>query len=155
MTTTVQAKDNKVIKTSAAAVAAASSNTTAPTTASATATSSSDGNCRVFISNVPFKTTGEELREFLLKASPNVVKAEIISFASGRSKGYGIGEFKTPEDAQKAISQLNETQLMDRKVFVRENREQKPRSQRSESQENGDPDNSDGEGDHGSRGRGR
>jgi RNA recognition motif-containing protein len=39
---------------------------------------------------------------------------------SGRSKGCGIVEFDTVEEAQKAIDELNDTELEGRKVFIRE-----------------------------------
>jgi RNA recognition motif-containing protein len=41
----------------------------------------------------------------------------------GRSKGCGIVEFATPDEAQRAITELNDTELMGRMVFVREDRE--------------------------------
>ena len=40
-----------------------------------------------------------------------------------RSKGCGIVEFETPEEAAAAIQQLNHTELNGRQIFVREDRE--------------------------------
>jgi RNA recognition motif-containing protein len=34
--------------------------------------------------------------------------------------GCGIVEFETPEEAQRAIDELNETELMGRKIFIRQ-----------------------------------
>jgi RNA recognition motif-containing protein len=47
----------------------------------------------------------------------------VFSGPDGRSKGCGIVEYTTPEDAQRAIAELNDTELMGRMVFVREDRE--------------------------------
>ena len=43
--------------------------------------------------------------------------------ASGRSKGCGIVEYRTPAEAQEAINTLLDTELKGRLIFVREDRE--------------------------------
>ena len=43
--------------------------------------------------------------------------------ASGRSKGCGIVEYRTPVEAQEAINTLLDTELKGRLIFVREDRE--------------------------------
>lgn len=43
--------------------------------------------------------------------------------ASGRSKGCGIVEYRTPMEAQQAINTLLDTELKGRLIFVREDRE--------------------------------
>lgn len=78
---------------------------------------------RVFVGNLAFKTTSEELKAHMTQASANIVSAEIIAYASGRSKGCGLVEFKSAADAAKAVSQLTNTELGGRKIFVREDRE--------------------------------
>ena len=78
---------------------------------------------RVFVGNLAFKTTSEELKAHMATASANIVTAEIIAYASGRSKGCGLVEFKSTADAAKAINQLTNTELGGRKIFVREDRE--------------------------------
>jgi len=80
---------------------------------------------RVFVGNLAFKTTSEQLKAHMTTASPNVVSAEIISYASGRSKGCGLVEFKSIGDADKAIKNLTNSELDGRKIFVREDREPK------------------------------
>lgn len=42
-----------------------------------------------------------------------------------RSKGYGLVEFGTEEEAAAAIEQLNDSYLHERQIFVREDREGK------------------------------
>lgn len=42
---------------------------------------------------------------------------------AGRSKGWGIVEFETPDEAIKAVQELNGTELGGRRIAVREDRE--------------------------------
>ena len=50
----------------------------------------------------------------------DVKHAEVFADFNGRSKGCGIVEYSNPEDAQRAIAELNDTELEGRKIFVRE-----------------------------------
>ncbi len=88
--------------------------------ASAAAPAADPKTTRVFVGNLAFKTTSEELKAHMATASANIVVAEIIAYASGRSKGCGLVEFKTVADAAKAINTLTNTELGGRKIFVRE-----------------------------------
>lgn len=47
----------------------------------------------------------------------------VLEEASGRSKGCGLVEYSTREEAQNAIEQLTNSKLGDRMIFVREDRE--------------------------------
>lgn len=47
----------------------------------------------------------------------------VMQYEDGRSKGYGLVEFTTAEEAQDAIKMLNDTELLGRVMFVREDRE--------------------------------
>jgi len=47
----------------------------------------------------------------------------IVLHAIGRSKGWGIVEFETPDEAIKAVNELNGTELGGRRIAVREDRE--------------------------------
>ncbi|KAJ3016400.1 UNVERIFIED_CONTAM: hypothetical protein HDU68_012233, partial [Siphonaria sp. JEL0065] len=52
-----------------------------------------------------------------------VVFADVLTQPGGRSKGCGVVEYSTPEEAEAAIRELNDTPLLGRQVFVREDRE--------------------------------
>lgn len=52
-----------------------------------------------------------------------VTRADILQTPDGRSKGCGIVEFATAEEASEAIASLNDSELMGRQIFVREDRE--------------------------------
>merc|ERR1712217_402332 len=57
------------------------------------------------------------------RSAGEVAYADIFEENSGRSKGVAIVEYKTPEEATKAIEELNDTMLGGRLIFVREDRE--------------------------------
>eukprot|EP00301_Raphidiophrys_heterophryoidea_P002570 c11199_g1_i2.p1 GENE.c11199_g1_i2~~c11199_g1_i2.p1 ORF type:complete len:177 (+),score=25.70 c11199_g1_i2:121-651(+) len=68
-----------------------------------------------------FSSTSE-LKDHLRQAG-NVVFADVLIGDDGRSKGCGVAEFSTPEDAENAIRTLTDTELDGRLIFVREDRE--------------------------------
>ncbi|KAF8820277.1 hypothetical protein IE077_004513 [Cardiosporidium cionae] len=82
-------------------------------------------NCRVFVRNLPWDVRWQDLKDHMRKAG-DVVRADVIVDAGGRSRGWGIVEYAAAEDANRAIAELNESTLFDRVIFVREDRE-KPR----------------------------
>jgi len=62
-----------------------------------------------------------------MRTAGEVVYADIFEERNGRSKGCAVVEYKTPHDAQSCIEKLNDTQLGERLIFIREDREE-PRS---------------------------
>jgi len=80
---------------------------------------------RVYVGNLSYRTTSEELKAYFLTVCPGVTHAEVISYPNGRSKGCGLVEFKSASEAEKAIKELNNTELGTRKIFIREDREPK------------------------------
>jgi RNA recognition motif-containing protein len=77
-------------------------------------------NKRLFVGGLPFNTTEDELREVFSKVGVVESVAVITDKFSGRSKGFGFVEMATPEEAEKAIKELNETELGGRKLIVNE-----------------------------------
>ncbi|ANQ07893.1 RNA binding protein [Plasmodium coatneyi] len=59
-----------------------------------------------------------------MKKAGEVVRVDIFEDMQGRSKGCGIVEYSTFEEAQEAINTLNDSKLEDRLIFVREDREE-------------------------------
>jgi RNA recognition motif-containing protein len=77
---------------------------------------------RLFVGNLPYATSEEELRE-AFAAVGSVTSVRIITdFDTGRSKGYAFVEMGTSEEAAKAIQQLNGHSLGGRAVVVNEAR---------------------------------
>eukprot|EP01111_Echinosteliopsis_oligospora_P015574 TRINITY_DN619_c0_g1_i1.p1 TRINITY_DN619_c0_g1~~TRINITY_DN619_c0_g1_i1.p1 ORF type:complete len:278 (+),score=119.57 TRINITY_DN619_c0_g1_i1:37-870(+) len=79
---------------------------------------------RLYVMNLAWNTSWQDLKDHM-RAAGNVVYAEVFSDDSGRSKGCGIVEFSTRQEALNAISTLNDTQLQGRLIFLREDREDK------------------------------
>ncbi|GAB66000.1 RNA binding protein [Plasmodium cynomolgi strain B] len=79
--------------------------------------------CRVYVGNLPWKVTWPVLKTHMKKAG-DVVRVDIFEDTQGRSKGCGIVEYATYEEAQEAINSLNDSKLEDRLIFVREDREE-------------------------------
>jgi len=59
-----------------------------------------------------------------MRAAGNVDQANILSNEDGRSKGCAIVQYQRPQDAQRAIRELQNSELDGRPLFVREDREQ-------------------------------
>ncbi|EUR72041.1 hypothetical protein PFBG_02820 [Plasmodium falciparum 7G8] len=66
--------------------------------------------CRVYVGNLPWKVTWPILKNHMKKAG-DVVRVDIFEDTQGRSKGCGIVEYATYEEAQEAISSLNDSKL--------------------------------------------
>ncbi|KAI8893860.1 hypothetical protein BC833DRAFT_606995 [Globomyces pollinis-pini] len=86
----------------------------------------SEQNNRVYVGNLSYQVGWQDLKDYMRSAG-NVTHADILLNRDGRSKGCGIVEFETVEEAQKAIEELSETELMGRTIFVREDRESHPK----------------------------
>lgn len=89
---------------------------------------------RCFISNLAWRTSWQDLKDKFRECG-TVVYANVIRDEGGRSKGWGIVEFETPEEAVAAINALNGTELGGRTILVREDREDRDVKQYNE--ENG------------------
>jgi RNA recognition motif-containing protein len=77
---------------------------------------------RVYIGNLSWGVSWQDLKDHMREAG-EVTRADIMTGPDGRSKGCGIVEYATAEEAKKAVLTLNDTELNGRQVFVREDRE--------------------------------
>ncbi len=77
---------------------------------------------KLYVGNLSYSTTEDDLRDTFAKIGEVASAKLIIDPTNGRSKGFGFVEMATEEDAQKAISSLNGTSLMDRTITVNEAR---------------------------------
>ena len=83
---------------------------------------------KIYVGGLPYSATEEELSE-LFGAHGTVRSARVITDKfTGKSRGFGFVEMATDEEAQKAISALNATQMGGRTLTVNEARPQEPRS---------------------------
>ena len=78
---------------------------------------------RLFVGNIPYATTEQELQELFAGTGGAVKSVRIITdFDTRRSKGYGFVEMGTSEEAEKAIQELNGKNLGGRSLVVSEAR---------------------------------
>ncbi|KAI9569779.1 RNA-binding domain-containing protein [Boletus coccyginus] len=81
---------------------------------------------RVYVGNLSYDVKYRDLMEFM-RGAGEILFAEVLVTPTGVSKGCGIVEFASPEDAQRAIRELSEVPLLGRPVFIREDRENESR----------------------------
>jgi RNA recognition motif-containing protein len=72
------------------------------------------------VGSLPWSVSDEELKQTFEKHG-NVVSAKVITDRnSGRSRGFGFVEMESAEDAQKAMSTLNDSEMGGRNIVVNE-----------------------------------
>jgi len=82
---------------------------------------------KLYVGNLSFRTTSEELKE-AFSAAGTVESASVIEDReTGRSRGFAFVEMATPEEAAAAIEQFNGKDFGGRNLTVNE---AKPRSDR-------------------------
>ncbi len=82
---------------------------------------------KLYVGNLPYQITEDGLKD-VFAAIGEVTSSKIVTdAATGRSRGFGFVEMANDEDAEKAISTLNGTPVMDRTINVSEARPQRDR----------------------------
>lgn len=91
---------------------------------------------RLYVGNISFKATEDDVKDLFSQAG-EVESVKLIKDAStGRARGFGFVEMSTDEEAQKAVSQLNGNNFMERSIVVNEAKPQEKR-ERSQYREKG------------------
>jgi RNA recognition motif-containing protein len=81
---------------------------------------------KLYVGNLPWSTTDADL-EALFSAAGTVDSARVITDReTGRSRGFGFVEM-SQQDGQRAIQELNGTDMGGRALRVNEANEQRPR----------------------------
>ena len=85
---------------------------------------------KLFVGGIAFATTSERLREVFAQSGTVVSATVVTDQSTGQSRGFGFVEMSTADEAQQAVSQLNERPLDGRslKVEVAKPKTDKPRS---------------------------
>jgi RNA-binding proteins (RRM domain) len=79
----------------------------------------SQGNNRsVFVGNIPYTTTGAELRALFSEVGPVVDFHLVLDPATGKSKGYGFCEYSDAATAMSAMRNLNGREFQGRSLRV-------------------------------------
>ena len=83
---------------------------------------------KIYVGGLPYSATEAQLNE-LFAAHGTVESAKVITDKfTGQSRGFGFVEMASGEEASKAISALNGTQMGGRTLTVNEAKPQEPRS---------------------------
>eukprot|EP01024_Parvocaulis_polyphysoides_P041498 TRINITY_DN38049_c0_g1_i2.p1 TRINITY_DN38049_c0_g1~~TRINITY_DN38049_c0_g1_i2.p1 ORF type:complete len:225 (-),score=51.18 TRINITY_DN38049_c0_g1_i2:761-1387(-) len=77
---------------------------------------------RCYVGNLAWRTSWQDLKDEFRKCG-TVVYANVVQDRDGRSRGWGIVEFETPEEAVAAVTEMNGVEIAGRNVIVREDRE--------------------------------
>src|SRR6266567_8131690 len=83
---------------------------------------------KLFVGNLSFQATEEDLRELFQQAGTVETVRIITDQFTGRPRGFGFVEMATKEEASKAIEVLNGRLFRDRNLVVDEARPQPQRS---------------------------
>lgn len=79
---------------------------------------------RIYVGNIPFTATENDIRAFFADHSSKIVEVKIISdHETGRPRGFAFVEVLTPEDMHAAIADLNNLEMGGRRATVSEAKE--------------------------------
>ncbi len=84
----------------------------------------------LFVGSLSWNTTDQTLGDFFSSAGTVNSAKVIMDKFSGRSKGFGFVEMGSPEEAEKAVHELNGKELDGRAIVVNEARERVQRDDR-------------------------
>src|SRR5688500_8423450 len=82
---------------------------------------------RLYVGNLNFRVTGEDLREYFSQAGEVESASVVEDRETGRSRGFGFVEMATSEGAAEAIEKYNGKEFQGRALTVNEAR---PRTDR-------------------------
>lgn len=83
---------------------------------------------RLFVGNLPFTTTENDLQDYFAQAG-GVMGVNIMQDrATGRSRGFAFIEMDTPDSATKAISMFHQKDFQGRALTVNEARPREDRA---------------------------
>lgn len=74
--------------------------------------------CTVYVANLPWLTTEDQLAALFQEVAPVAGVRIVQDSVTGRSRGYGFVEFTSPEAAERAIRELSGREFGGRKLTV-------------------------------------
>ena len=74
----------------------------------------------LFLSNVAYRATREEILDFLRPFAPIPETLKIRCDVNGKPTGFGVVACETISDASRAVSELNHQTFMLRKIFLQQ-----------------------------------
>lgn len=85
-------------------------------------------NSKLFVGNLDFSVTADELRDLFAGAGTVSDAAVITDKMTGRSRGFGFVTMGTEDEAKAAIEKFNQYDLKGRKINVNIARPMEPRA---------------------------
>ena len=82
---------------------------------------------KLFIGNLDYSVTGDDLRGLFASAGTVVDAVVIMDKMTGRIRGFGFVEMSSDDEAKTAIEKLNGSDLKGRKINVNEAKPMTPR----------------------------
>jgi len=82
---------------------------------------------KLFVGGLPYRSTGDELRDAFAKAGEVATASIVTDRETGRSRGFGFVEMASDADAEAAIAMWNEKDFGGRNLTVSEARPMAPR----------------------------
>ena len=83
---------------------------------------------KLYVGNLPYEISETDLQALFAQAGSVESVTVMRDQMTGRARGFGFVEMSTDQEAQKAIAELNETQLGGRRLTVNEARPKPERS---------------------------
>ena len=83
---------------------------------------------KLYVGNLPFSTDETQLQDLFAQAGTVDTVNVVRDRETGRARGFAFVEMSSDEGAQKAIDQLNNTQLGGRTLAINEARPKAPRT---------------------------
>ena len=77
---------------------------------------------KLYVGNLPFTTTEQDLQSLFAGAGSVDTVNLVRDMATGRARGFAFVEMSSPEEAQQAISMLNDRDFGGRNLTVNEAR---------------------------------
>jgi RNA recognition motif-containing protein len=77
---------------------------------------------KLYVGNLPYETGETELQELFARAGTVETVRVMRDMATGRARGFAFVEMSSDDEAQKAITELNDFQLGGRGLTVNEAR---------------------------------
>jgi len=75
---------------------------------------------KLYVGNLQWKVTDDDLKEVFGQCGKVVTATVILDRDTSRSRGFGFVEMSTPEEAQKAITDLNGKDIKGRQIIIRQ-----------------------------------
>ena len=75
---------------------------------------------KLFVGNLSYQTTGDDLNQLFSQHGEVTSASIVMDRETGRSRGFGFVEMPNKEQADAAISSLNEQEFQGRNITVNE-----------------------------------